>query len=314
MNERSNDPSAHAARDPSAQTNPQPPATGRSQSPIGHPPSVIGHPSSAIRHRPSAIGHPPSVIRHLSYARRVTVRYEQAVYGSFAFRGGGYAMLAHSPGCRPEWLADFRAACQRIGERPAGAADAPGLFALRLPSGPWAVVGVSPQGCDDRGRPGALGFHALFLAPRSYRKLSGDPFALAGALRSDWTAGTSALPSVVWTVGPDGGPDSDASDPRAGPIAAALARGRRVAVEAPGPIDELARQVWRTLPRRVRVRASVATWAFGNGNRFDLVAVPRLAGVPLDASYVDPAALADVEPPAGLGRWLRALLGRLTRR
>src|SRR5690348_13608546 len=93
--------------------------------------------------------------------RPVVVRYEQAVYGSFAFREQGYGMLAASPGCRPRWLADLRAACQRMGERPAGVADAPALFALRLPSGPWAVVGVSPQGPDDRGRPGALAFHAL---------------------------------------------------------------------------------------------------------------------------------------------------------
>ena len=32
----------------------------------------------------------------------VRVRFEQAVYGSFAFWDRGYALLAHSPGCRPE--------------------------------------------------------------------------------------------------------------------------------------------------------------------------------------------------------------------
>lgn len=31
----------------------------------------------------------------------------------------------------------------------------------------------------------------------------------------------------------------------------------------------------------------MATWAFGNGNHFDLVALPRLVGVEFDASYVD---------------------------
>jgi len=35
----------------------------------------------------------------------------------------------------------------------------------------------------------------------------------------------------------------------------------------------------------------LATWAFGNANRFDLVALPRLAGVALDRSYVDPASI-----------------------
>src|SRR4051794_21906346 len=100
-----------------------------------------------------------------------TVHFEQAVYGSFPFRSEGYGFLAQSPGCRPEWLSEFRAACQRIGERPACAAEASAVFALKLASGPWAVVGMSPQGSDDRGRPGALGFHGLFLTPREYRKV-----------------------------------------------------------------------------------------------------------------------------------------------
>jgi hypothetical protein len=223
-----------------------------------------------------------------------TVHFEQAVYGSFAFRDAGYAMLAQSPGCRAEWLADFRAACQKLGERPAGVADAPGLFAARLASGPWAVVGMSPQGCDDRGRPGALAFHALFLSPREYRRAGCDPFALAGALRSDWTAEVTTLSSGVWTIGGaefESGPPVDA---RAAPIVAALVKGRRVIVESPGPIDDLAREVWRSLPLRVRRRATVATWAFANGPRFDLVAVPRLVGVAVDDSYVDPASC---EPP-----------------
>ena len=231
------------------------------------------------------------------------VHFEQAVYGSFAFRDQGYEVLAQSPGCRPEWLADFRAACQKLGERPAGATDAPGLFALRLPSGPWAVVGVSPQGCDDRGRPGALAFHGLFLSPRDYRRAGADPFTLAPLLRSDWSAETRELPAGSLTVeaAPEGSP---APETPAAAVVAAITRGRRVALESPTPIDDLARQVWRGLPERVRARASVATWAFGNANRFDLLAVPRLAGVALDASYVDPQA-----PPVGAPAWLsRALV------
>ena len=71
-------------------------------------------------------------------APSVTIRYEQAVYGSFPFWDKGYAVLAQSPGCRPEWLAELREACQRFGERPGGVAEAEvrGLFALRLASGP----------------------------------------------------------------------------------------------------------------------------------------------------------------------------------
>ena len=50
-------------------------------------------------------------------------------------------------------------------------------------------------------------------------------------------------------------------------------------MQSAGPIDAMARAVWRALPFRVRRRASVATWAFDNANRFDLVALPKLAGV-----------------------------------
>ena len=35
---------------------------------------------------------------------------------------------------------------------------------------------------------------------------------------------------------------------------------------------------------RVRLRASVATWAFDNANRFDLVALPKLAGLTREVS------------------------------
>src|SRR4051812_8306375 len=123
-------------------------------------------------------------------SRRVQVRYEQAVYGSFPFWDRGYAILAHSPGCRPEWLSGLRTACQRLGERPAGAAEASGLFALRLERGPWAIVGVGAQGNDDRGRPGALAFHALFVEPRDYLKAGAFPFEFAAGMRNDWTAET----------------------------------------------------------------------------------------------------------------------------
>ena len=58
--------------------------------------------------------------------------------------------------------ADASADCQRHGEPRGGSPEARSLFCLRLKSGPWIVVGVSPQGHDDRGRPGALAFHGLF--------------------------------------------------------------------------------------------------------------------------------------------------------
>jgi hypothetical protein len=228
-----------------------------------------------------------------------SIRYEQAVYGSFPFWDRGYAILARSPGCRDEWLADLKAACQRYGERPPGAAEAGGLMALRLPSGPWAIVRPSPQGTDDRGRPGALAFHALFVSGPDYRKAGAFPFAFAKFLRTDWTANAS-LDSGQFTLGPDEVGPAPADD-RASRIAKALRRGRRVAIEADGPIDDLARSVWLALSPRRRARLSLASWTFGNGNRPDLAALPRLAGVALDSSYVDPLTLrhpADDRVPA----------------
>ncbi len=221
---------------------------------------------------------------------------EQLVYGSFPFWDRGYDVLAQSPGCRPEWISDVLGACRRFGEAPAGVEPSPSLFALRLASGPRAVVGVEPQGSDDRGRPGALAFHALLIPERDYRRAGSDPFAFAGALRGDWSVGV-LLEARSWAVDAPS-PPSPTTDPRARRVAGALAQGRRVALESARPIEGLAREVWLALPGSARRRASVATWAFGNGNRFDLVALPRLAGVALDRSYVDPASI-DAGPADG---------------
>ena len=78
------------------------------------------------------------------------------------------------------------------------------------------------------------------------------------------------------------------NDPRLAPIVSALTQGRRVVVQSSEPIDGLARSVWRVLPRSVRRRATVATWAFDNANQFDLVGLPKLAGVALQCFGPDP--------------------------
>ncbi len=230
------------------------------------------------------------------------LRLEQAVYGSFPFWDRGYDVLGASPDCRPEWLAGLRAACQRFGERPAGVGPARGLFALRLPRGPWMVVGVDDLGADDHGRGGALAFHALFLSPREYQAAAGgSPFPLVSALRTGWTVGHGTLPSLRFEARPDfPGPAND--DGPASRIAAAISSGRRVVLESPEPIDELAREVWSRLTPRARRRASLATWAFSAGNRFDLVAVPKTSGLVFDSSYVDASTL-DAIPPGRTGRF-----------
>ncbi len=222
----------------------------------------------------------------------LNARFEQAVYGSFPFCNRGYGVLARSAGCRPEWLAALRSACQRYGERPAGIDDADGLFAIRIDRGPWMIVGVTPQGCDDAGRPGALAFHALFVGPWTYARAGADPFAFAGILRRDWSpedldATLPPVRAIIRRAGQrqsDEDPATPVDDERLAAIVAAIAGGRRVAVQSAVPIDALAREIWRALPFRVRLRASVATWAFDNANRFDLVALPKLAGVAREPS------------------------------
>jgi len=214
------------------------------------------------------------------------------VYGSFPFWHRGYAVLARSAGCRPEWLAELQIVCQRYGEPPAGTAPADGFFALPLKSGPWMIVRVHPLGCDDRDRPGALAFHALFIGGWAYRWAGADPFAFAGATRRDWCPADQdrCLPAGCWTIRRTNRKSSPSNPAvatdlqRLALIVTALTQGRRVVVQSSEPIDALARSVWHALPRHVRRRASTATWAFDNANEFDLVALPKRARVPLGAS------------------------------
>jgi predicted nucleic acid-binding protein len=215
----------------------------------------------------------------------IKVQFEQAVYGSFPFWQRGYGVLARSSGCRPAWIAALKTACQRYGERPSGTIEADGLFAMRPDHGPWMIVGVYPQGYDDQGRPGALAFHALFVGRWTYARAGADPFVFSDLLHRDWSRADldATLPNGRSSIRRSGfrrsfGPISPV-DERFEPIVTAIAQGRRVAVQSAEPIDALARGVWRALPMRVRLRASVATWAFDNANRFDLVALPKLTAI-----------------------------------
>ena len=211
------------------------------------------------------------------------------MYGSFPFWNRGYGVLAHSPGCRPEWLAELRGVCQRFGEPPAGTPHVDGLFALRLHCGPWLVAGVHSHGCDDRGRPGALAFHALFVGRFAYLSVGCDPFRLKHELRINWHAEDQnrALPAGRLKPLPAirSGDSPDTSTQLKG-IVSAIKQRRRVIVQSSTPIEALARSVWKYLPWRTRMRAAVATWAFDISNGFDLVALPKLNGLTLGPSDV----------------------------
>lgn len=218
-----------------------------------------------------------------------TVRFEQAVYGSFPFWDRGYDVLARSPGCRAEWVLAFRRACQEFGEPPAGVEPAGDvLFTTKLERRLWLIAGVGFVGADDRGRPAALVFHGLFVAEREFRKAGFNPFQFERVLKREWSNGTRDLQSGSITVEQPAAVSRDFDAARLNSIVASLASGRRVALESDRPITHLARAVWDALPSRARTHASLATFAFSNASRFDLAAFPRLKGIELDATYGDP--------------------------
>ncbi len=230
---------------------------------------------------------------------------EQAVYGSFPFWERGYAVLGRSAGCRDEWVEAFTSACARFGERPREVSRAEGLFALRMGSGIWMIVGVREQGADDQGRPGALAFHALFVADADYRRCGASPFPFARWHRGDWGPETGSLPRLsvsIWGL-EDETPATPMSrqaalESRAGRIARALSKGQRVAVVADRPIDELAQAVWSALSARQRGQKTLATWAFGVGNGFDLVGLPERPNLVIPDGYVSEADLEERPRPA----------------
>ena len=133
----------------------------------------------------------------------VKVRFEQAVYGSFPFWNRGYAVLAHSAGCRPEWLAELRTVCQRYGEPPAGTVRGRQPLRLAARERPVDDRGRSSSGMRRPGPARRLAFHALFVGRWAYRWAGADPFAFAGAIRRDWSpADQRSNPARgTWTFG-----------------------------------------------------------------------------------------------------------------
>ncbi|MEW4567929.1 hypothetical protein AB1L88_08690 [Tautonia sp. JC769] len=207
-----------------------------------------------------------------------TIAFEQAVYGTFPFWHRGYDILCSSPGCRAPWLSAMKETCQRLGERLRGAAPPGGLVTRWLDGGTWLVVRPFSPGSDDVGRPDAAAFHALFLGPESARRVRFDPFRLAPVFRVEWGPEATDLPPGSVTLARPSSQDRERDD-RIDPIVEAIGRGRRVLIEAEAPIDRLAARVWRALPKRLRHRRSLATWAYTDSGRFDLIGLPRLTGI-----------------------------------
>lgn len=230
------------------------------------------------------------------------VAFEQAVYGNFPFWDRGFDVHGRSPGCRPEWIAAFKESCQRLGDRPRGAAPPGGIVARSLADGTWLVIGPSPLGTDDRGRPDAVAFHGLFLDRGEARRIGYRPFGLRDAFRRHWEASDVALERGRHRVDRPAVGGDGRSDEEVAAIVEALRHGRRVLVEADGPIDRLGDHVWSRLPVRLRARRSMATWAYVDAGAFDLLGLPRLTGVdPSDRSLLVLPKEAAERPPDRVG-------------
>ncbi len=210
----------------------------------------------------------------------VTVTCEQAVYGSFPFRDQGYDILTASAGCRPEWLAAFARYCRDLGQPPSEAMPLVDhlLFARKIPAGPWVVALGSAQGCDDRGRPGAWGFHGLFLSNRDYRALGATPFPLRTHLIDRFSAGMSLSggPLLVNLTHEPPDPETDPAKIRW------IAKGRKLRCVGSHNTFRTTERFWRSLGSRTKSRRSLTTWAFRSDTPFQWSCVPdqRIADEP----------------------------------
>ena len=209
---------------------------------------------------------------------RPSLAYEQAIYGSFPFWNRGYDVLGRSPLCQTKWLICMKETCQLLGERFRDAAPPGGLVSRWLEDGTWLLIHPYCSGSDDLGRPDTVAFHGVFLTPENAKLAQFDPFALAQTFREDWGPETSSvLSGTITPVRPKSFRGSE--DLRVGPLIEAIRQGQRVLIESIEPIDRLASEVWKALPRRLRHRRSLATWAYTDTGVFDLVGLPRLTGI-----------------------------------
>jgi hypothetical protein len=209
---------------------------------------------------------------------------QQAIYSNA--QGGGFRFVARSPGFDGAWPAEAERLCVGFGERPPGVACPAAVFARPFARQQVAVVQVADLGCDDAGRPGALGFRLLIVPRDVYRQvLHGDPFRLAEQFPPPWEA-RGELPAL--TLPPEPAPPrqvetlqrvlqhGDAPTLLGG--AQALVDGGRLVFQRSAPDLELVRSLWLLLPTANRCELWPASFAFGNALGFDVLVLPRVNG------------------------------------
>ncbi|HEY7330788.1 MAG TPA: hypothetical protein VH592_24315 [Gemmataceae bacterium] len=205
---------------------------------------------------------------------------EQAIYGGQ--EKGGYRFLARSSGFRDDWMVEAERLCTGFGERPADIACTSCIFARPFGRHHVAIVQAADQGADDTGRPGALGFHLLFLPRSLYIELGGDPFFIAEQFPPPWQA-RGDLPSLTWRAGPAPARTvamlqqtlnvSYSATLLGG--AQILLDGGRIVFERSAPDGAILRRLWALLPTRERADLWPASFTFSNVHQFDAVVVPR---------------------------------------
>jgi hypothetical protein len=215
---------------------------------------------------------------------------EQAVYGSEGT--SGYRFLAKSPGFLDNWQSPAQQLCTAFGERPAGVACPLCVFAQ--PFGPRhvAVVQVADHGRDDAGRPGTLRFRLLIVPQNLYTALEGDPFLIADAYPPPWDTKES-LPALTWTAGAPPKRtvamlEKVLNVPNSATLlgaAQALVDGSHVVFARSEPDASILRNLWALLPSSSRCELWPATFAFGNVEAFNAVAVPT-ALAPTDPQWI----------------------------
>ena len=232
-------------------------------------------------------------------------------------------LLAQSPGCRADWLAEAEVLVVGFGDRPAGTVCAGVVFAHPLGEDRVAVVHVADQERNDAGRAVAA-FHFLIIPRGAYERFLGDPFAVGRRLPPLWQArdtlpvrSLAAQPLPARTIHDvqqvlqrvkagalceDGEPEAEVVRTLENSESPALLGGVQVLVDGgrlfferrhadPGLIPAL----WMLLPSSTRCRLWPASFAFGNALGFDAVVVPRAAASEYEG-YTSEEQAADYPP------------------
>jgi hypothetical protein len=196
-----------------------------------------------------------------------------------------FDVLGRSPGFGESWLPEAERLCRGFGARPDGVTCPAAVFAY--PFGPEHVVII--QVADLAEPTGALGFRFLILPRRLYSNFIADPFRVSDEFPPAWVP-RFELPELSW---PDDPPprrtiaqlqhvlQTGCSPTLLGAVQA-LIDGGRLVFERPAPSLQLVRDLWQLLPYSSQAELWPATFAFGNDIGFDVLVVPKTAGLPLD--------------------------------